>query len=115
MFFFFFQAEDGIRDVAVTGVQTCALPIYMLVVPASNPSVAVFAAGGLTFSAPASGDVLFTVDAQAAVPMSGANRSEEHTSELQSRLHIVCRLLLVKKKRDYDNSSTRKRITAECP
>src|SRR5256884_1685120 len=27
MFFFFFQAEDGIRDVAVTGVQTCALPI----------------------------------------------------------------------------------------
>src|SRR2546422_4130355 len=27
MYFFFFQAEDGIRDVAVTGVQTCALPI----------------------------------------------------------------------------------------
>src|SRR2546429_1504544 len=26
---FFFQAEDGIRDVAVTGVQTCALPIYL--------------------------------------------------------------------------------------
>src|SRR2546429_4470693 len=28
--FFFFQAEDGIRDVAVTGVQTCALPIYQI-------------------------------------------------------------------------------------
>src|SRR5687768_18104876 len=28
--FFFFQAEDGIRDVAVTGVQTCALPIFDL-------------------------------------------------------------------------------------
>src|SRR5205807_7796935 len=26
---FFFQAEDGIRDYKVTGVQTCALPIYM--------------------------------------------------------------------------------------
>src|SRR5690606_39335551 len=26
--FFFFQAEDGIRDFHVTGVQTCALPIY---------------------------------------------------------------------------------------
>src|SRR5256885_6705526 len=26
--FFFFQAEDGIRDYKVTGVQTCALPIY---------------------------------------------------------------------------------------
>src|SRR5688572_33423939 len=28
MWFFFFQAEDGIRDLTVTGVQTCALPIY---------------------------------------------------------------------------------------
>src|SRR5256885_8361188 len=28
-FFFFFQAEDGIRDYKVTGVQTCALPIYV--------------------------------------------------------------------------------------
>src|SRR5207245_6936732 len=27
-FVFFFQAEDGIRDATVTGVQTCALPIY---------------------------------------------------------------------------------------
>src|SRR5260370_986600 len=27
-FFFFFQAEDGIRDSSVTGVQTCALPIF---------------------------------------------------------------------------------------
>src|SRR2546429_1320811 len=33
-FCFFFQAEDGIRDVAVTGVQTCALPI--LVEPVGN-------------------------------------------------------------------------------
>src|SRR5438876_7255686 len=29
-FFFFFQAEDGIRDGRVTGVQTCALPISMM-------------------------------------------------------------------------------------
>src|SRR5215203_1419543 len=29
-FFFFFQAEDGIRDIGVTGVQTCALPIYAI-------------------------------------------------------------------------------------
>src|SRR2546430_8491173 len=27
---FFFQAEDGIRDLTVTGVQTCALPIYSI-------------------------------------------------------------------------------------
>src|SRR5437879_9293200 len=30
LFFFFFQAEDGIRDTSVTGVQTCALPIWSL-------------------------------------------------------------------------------------
>src|SRR5256885_2558992 len=36
-FFFFFQAEDGIRDYKVTGVQTCALPIYVVV--AGGPAV----------------------------------------------------------------------------
>src|SRR2546430_5163309 len=34
-FFFFFQAEDGIRDLTVTGVQTCALPILGLGVNAA--------------------------------------------------------------------------------
>src|SRR5256885_5158338 len=29
LYFFFFQAEDGIRDYKVTGVQTCALPIFL--------------------------------------------------------------------------------------
>src|SRR2546430_11292613 len=32
--YFFFQAEDGIRDLTVTGVQTCALPIYLGECPA---------------------------------------------------------------------------------
>src|SRR5438874_11154422 len=31
---FFFQAEDGIRDLYVTGVQTCALPIFPLIIHA---------------------------------------------------------------------------------
>lgn len=66
--------------VSITGSNSCPTGSpagancaqYTLVVPASNPSVGVFASGGLTFSAPTSGDVLFTLDAQAAVPMSGA-------------------------------------------
>src|SRR2546430_4348424 len=33
--FFFFQAEDGIRDLTVTGVQTCALPIFLVAGPSS--------------------------------------------------------------------------------
>src|SRR3989449_8439415 len=37
---------------------------------------------------------------------SRCSRSEEHTSELQSRLHLVCRLLLEKKKHQYDVQSS---------
>src|SRR5260370_34720912 len=37
LFFFFFQAEDGIRDSSVTGVQTCALPISIGARTAINP------------------------------------------------------------------------------
>src|SRR5687768_18566791 len=36
--FFFFQAEDGIRDVAVTGVQTCALPIWNVLAASWQPA-----------------------------------------------------------------------------
>src|SRR5687767_15923423 len=36
VFFFFFQAEDGIRDKLVTGVQTCALPIFARVSRSRN-------------------------------------------------------------------------------
>src|SRR5207245_8709695 len=36
--YFFFQAEDGIRDATVTGVQTCALPISCTTAVASTPS-----------------------------------------------------------------------------
>ena len=42
MVFFFFQAEDGIRDYDVTGVQTCALPICV-----SDP-LGVFGSPGAT-------------------------------------------------------------------
>jgi hypothetical protein len=44
---------------------------YTLVVPASNPNVGVFTSSGVTYSAPTTGDVLFTVDANAAQPLSG--------------------------------------------
>ena len=42
MVFFFFQAEDGIRDDLVTGVQTCALPILFLLqtIPITTPKFA---------------------------------------------------------------------------
>jgi hypothetical protein len=44
---------------------------YTLVVPASSPNLGVFSSSGVMFTAPASGNVLFSVDGQAAVPMNG--------------------------------------------
>src|SRR6266404_610503 len=47
--FFFFQAEDGIRDKLVTGVQTCALPILTAAVP---PLMAMARAPGRALTVP---------------------------------------------------------------
>src|SRR2546422_5249326 len=43
-----------------------------------------------------------------------AERSEEHTSELQSRLHLVCRLLLEKKKKKIQNASRKQLVYHDC-
>src|SRR2546430_12639723 len=45
MLFFFFQAEDGIRDLTVTGVQTCALPIWRSVAAPARHVEQVLAGG----------------------------------------------------------------------
>src|SRR2546421_7055887 len=68
-FLFFFQAEDGIRDLIVTGVQTCALPI-------------------------SSRRRHTRSDRDWSSDVCSSDLSEEHTSELQSRSDLVCRLLL---------------------
>src|SRR5690349_23675325 len=91
LFFFFFQAEDGIRDLYVTGVQTCALPIFIY----SNETRA-----KLVFMAEARPALENAARLRPGQPVSVAlQRSEEHTSELQSRRDLVCRLLLEKKKK----------------
>src|SRR5258707_6557944 len=45
--FFFFQAEDGIRDIGVTGVQTCALPISLQLSLGRHVAIKVLPAHGL--------------------------------------------------------------------
>src|SRR5437763_9404441 len=82
-FFFFFQAEDGIRDTSVTGVQTCALPIW------SRPTSRTRRTDGS----------IACLSCTLCLAL-GFGRSEEHTSELQSPMYLVCRLLLEKKKND---------------
>src|SRR3712207_7426065 len=60
VFFFFFQAEDGIRDIGVTGVQTCALPIFLLsTIVTSHPLP--FGAARIAAAAPGS-EVIVMVD-----------------------------------------------------
>src|SRR5258708_10022910 len=108
---FFFQAEDGIRDDLVTGVQTCALPIcrdpgaaqanlagrlavvrQILVVGIEDADVHAGQDQALLAL-----EIPPLVLSQA-LPQRGLEaRSEEHTSELQSPDHLVCRLLLEKK------------------
>src|SRR6266496_5830483 len=93
--FFFFQAEDGIRDLYVTGVQTCALPICcvrILRVSVSHPGDC--------------HEAYFDVVCRGCA---ARLRSEEHTSELQSRRDLVCRLLLEKKKRNLTSPITEKK------
>src|SRR5256886_7746934 len=102
--FFFFQAEDGIRDLTVTGVQTCALPISRELDPVDAGQHDVHH-GEIDVSfeqtrqavGPGKRNVGLVAFAVEAV-REEVRRSEEHTSELQSQSNIVCRLLLAKKK-----------------
>src|SRR5256885_11313731 len=98
-FFFFFQAEDGIRDYKVTGVQTCALPICTsmtpkLFTPEPKKTGVSLPARKASWSQGAEAPWASSMLSSA----SSKDRSEEHTSELQSPCNIVCRLLLEKKK-----------------
>src|SRR2546430_5113996 len=111
VFFFFFQAEDGIRDVTVTGVQTCALPISPdrgaprhpgLPRPARQDRQGLAAqpeaappSGLLRLSRPfdLGNRQLPGAFGRADHPVAERLRSEEHTSELQSQSNLVCRLL----------------------
>src|SRR5207244_9105077 len=106
MFFFFFQAEDGIRDDLVTGVQTCALPIserrssWTQYRNMEGKPAGTYSRRASTSAICASRSaVVFRswVTREARLRRRSRSRSEEHTSELQSPDHLVCRLLLEKK------------------
>src|SRR5207248_5433211 len=106
-----FQAEDGIRDRTVTGVQTCALPISETAVlregpePTANrkalPVMFILMLGLFIYLADANmNNRAGEFDRRVYYPFTSLasvdERSEEHTSELQSPYDLVCRLLLEK-------------------
>src|SRR5256885_11530664 len=118
--YFFFQAEDGIRDYKVTGVQTCALPIWVYQKLSVNGGVglalgrdidlriffAQWHAGYAVTEQPAQagrpamrslqffnaqGRAVHKVHARESTDLQAWEaRSEEHTSELQSPCNLVC-------------------------
>src|SRR5687768_17681859 len=93
--FFFFN------DTATTEIYTLslhdALPISERVVKEVNARMKFLLDVGLDY---------LTLNRSAGTLEQELHRSEEHTSELQSRLHLVCRLLLEKKKKKEIYAST---------
>src|SRR2546429_5866264 len=85
IFFFFFFNDTATTEIYTLSLHD-ALPIYSVI--SSAPKFSRWRN--------------FSVKARKAAPP----RSEEHTSELQSRLHLVCRLLLEKKKKKRHRSAT---------
>src|SRR2546430_7540517 len=109
LFFFFFQAEDGIRDLTVTGVQTCALPISVRNSGPQGPRrIRLSEASAPQAILEGSAGEFAPLELRVIESRSESRRSEEHTSELQSQSNLVCRLLLEKKKKTTTAPSTGK-------
>src|SRR5215813_15322629 len=89
-FFFFFSFFFFFNDTATTEIYTLSLHDALPISPAS-PAARLRRSKRLTIACSLSG-----ARARSSLPSA---RSEEHTSELQSRPHLVCRLLLEKKKK----------------
>src|SRR3712207_7097170 len=102
MFFFF-------NDTATTEIYTLSLHDALPILEAKTARASSSASGAATTSVkiaaiasavgPSSGRLSATIPPKAET-VSQASRSEEHTSELQSRQYLVCRLLLEKKKQN---------------
>src|SRR5256885_11840244 len=89
LYFFFFQAEDGIRDYKVTGVQTCALPISVR---------GAFSLVRIAASEWPRKNALRDFTPSFLKNCHEYHRSEEHTSELQSPCISYAVFCLKKKK-----------------
>src|SRR2546422_5085300 len=77
--------------------------IRVTMLPAANTAITVPANDGARCSASVTSSGTSAIRTPNTVQPLAKLRSEEHTSELQSRLHLVCRLLLEKKKKEHNN------------
>src|SRR5260221_5213951 len=89
---FFFQAEDGIRDHCVTGVQTCALPIYLFFEETSDRNV---------------------IQSLKSDPVRQGRYAQRVKSD-KKLLEVMQRLLNELKERPLHNRSEERRVGKEC-
>src|SRR5699024_11941747 len=112
--FFFFQAEDGIRDRNVTGVQTCALPISYGSVRSVSPK----SAPSATLSLPSSVSSLAEVSPSSSLPhaanTSVSIRTKANAKLLKRKFLNIIKTFLLQSNNNYfsDHSSTN-RLDAE--
>src|SRR5206468_9631591 len=85
LLFFFFQAEDGIRDLIVTGVQTCALPIYRRMISCAT-SICRATSGfiALTRKVPSAASVAVSTSPSSAWRKASASFGKTTPTELRS-------------------------------
>src|SRR3546814_3959359 len=114
LFFFFFSSRRRhTRCALVTGVQTCALPIcgdveaiidgLQVTVPGGYEGTI---SGTITTTSTEANTPANTVPESGQEPDTNDNRSEEHTSELQSLMRISYAVLCLKKKKKYTEHKT---------
>src|SRR2546422_7562752 len=104
-FFFFFFNDTATTEIYTLSLHD-ALPIF------SRRVAQVYAPTQLTVGDPGVDPSKSRLYINLVMVKKPEGRSEEHTSELQSRLHLVCRLLLEKKKKQntYHNNQQRSRL-----
>src|SRR5258707_15805428 len=91
IFFFFFFNDTATTEIYTLSLHD-ALPIYQMVVGGDDSGL------GVVRDIDEAAGIAFPEGGQADLRRQLLHRSEEHTSELQSRQYLVCRLLLEKKK-----------------
>src|SRR2546429_3467852 len=94
-FFFFFFNDTATTEIYTLSLHD-ALPICL---PVSSRHAATLFPALVFLQVQRSGKSLGHLSSSTPAQVPDTRRSEEHTSELQSRLHLVCRLLLEKKKK----------------
>src|SRR5690554_1819482 len=99
----YFSMKINAIDLPITGGATTSSNLHAITITQDNRMYIAGENGTVLYSpvATGTGSMPLNLLTQGNVDLKACSRSEEHTSELQSRPHLVCRLLLEKKNQEY--------------